>query len=234
VYTIDLPNVGRFNPQNARPFVEFWSRFYCDDIKVLDAEEPIEYSTELNIANDLTEENVRRLLRWKDPRFLTHRILSGPNQGQDNPRVVRVLASLGPINQFRRGQSTEDDMRRTAEQVLTGGIVWKAYLLHIAKPHIYPIADQNVFRACSLHTGLKDEQTWETYASYCNYFRQITEALGVERTMTIDNVRKLKRIDDALLVFGQFLNAYYGPARRNAPSSPSGRSANRPRPETHR
>jgi hypothetical protein len=94
MYTINLSDVTRFDPKNARPFIEFWSQLYTryDDTKILDAQERIDYYAELNIANDLTEENVRRLLRWKDPRYLTHRILSGPSKGQDNPRVVKVLA----------------------------------------------------------------------------------------------------------------------------------------------
>jgi hypothetical protein len=90
--------------------------------------------------------------------------------------------------------------------VFTDGIVWKAFLLHIAKPHIYPIADQNVFRVWSLHTGLKNDQTWATYASYCDCFSQIAIAVGVD--WTVQNIRQLKRIDDALLVFGQFLDSY--------------------------
>lgn len=219
MYRIALPEVTRFDPLNARPFVDFWSTFYDDKINVLDTDERIDYCTELNIANDLTEENVRRLLRWKDPRLLTHRILSGSKKGQDNPRVLKVLANLGRINQFRNDQIQEDDMKRVAEQVFTDGIVWKALLLHIAKPHIYPIADQNVFRAWSLHTGLRDDQTWETYASYCQYFKQLAEAVGVDRT--IENIRRLKRIDDALLVFGQFLDTYYYPAVQRS-SSPGG------------
>lgn len=216
MYTFDLSNVARYDTQNASSFVEFWSQFYeRDNIKVLDAEERIDYFTELNIANDLAEENVRRLLRWKDPRHLTHRILAGANKGQDNPRVVKVLANLGPINQFRNSLTSVADIQRTTEQVFTDGIVWKAFLLHIAKPHLYPIADQHVLRVWSLHTGLKDDQTWTTYALYCDYFGQIAQAMGVDRT--IENIRQLKRIDDALLCFGQFLGAYHkalpGPTR---------------------
>jgi hypothetical protein len=162
VYTIDLSNVARYDTQNARSFVEFWRQFYEDDIKVLDAEERIDYFKELNIANDLTEENLRRLLRWKDPRLLTHRILSGKNKGQDNARVRKVLANLGPINQFRNDQITAAEIRGTIDQVFADGVVWKAFLQHIAQPHVYPIADQNVFRVWSLHTGTKDEQTWAT------------------------------------------------------------------------
>ncbi|MGB6947248.1 MAG: hypothetical protein WBE37_32915 [Bryobacteraceae bacterium] len=195
--------------------MEFWSQFYSDGTKVLDADEKICYFEELNLTNDLTEENVRRLLRWKDPRRLTHRVLSGPKEGQDNSKVSKVLARVGLINQFRNGQITEEEMRLVAEQVFTDGIVWKAFLLHVAKPHIYPIADQNVFRVWSLHTKIKDERTWKSYDHYCSYFRQIAQALGV--AATIENIRELKRIDDALMEFGRFLNAYcYGATRRRA------------------
>ena len=218
MYTIDLPNVSRFDLLETHAFVEFWSQFYDDDTTVVNTKQRIDYFAELNTANDLTEENVCRLLRWKDRRLLTHPILSGAKKGQDNPKVVRVLANLILINQFRNGQTTEADLRLTTEQVFTDGIVWRAFLLHIAKPHIYPIADQNVFRACSLHTGLKDDQTWATYASYCCYFRQIAQAAGVDRT--IENIRQLKRIDDALFAFGQFLDAYYKKSAR--PVEPPG------------
>jgi hypothetical protein len=207
MYTIELSSIARFDPpQSARSFVDFWSKFYVDEIRVAGTEERIDYFTELNIANDLTEENVRRLLRWKDPRLLTHRILDGPKKGEDNPKVVKVLDCLGLINQFRNDQTTEANIQRTTEHVFTDGIVWKAFLLHIAKPHIYPIADQNVFRVWSLHTGLKNDQTWATYASYCDCFSQIAIAVGVD--WTVQNIRQLKRIDDALLVFGQFLDSY--------------------------
>ena len=216
MYTIDLSNVARYDTQNARSFVEFWGQFYVeDDIKVLDAEELIDYFTELNIANDLTEENLRRLLRWKDPRLLTHRILSGTNKGQDNARVRKVLANLGPINQFRNEQITAAEIRGTIDQVFADGVVWKAFLQHIAQPHVYPIADQNVFRVWSLHTGRKDEQTWATYDSYCDYFGQIAQAIGADRT--IENIRQLKRIDDALLCFGLFLAAYWKPEKKSGP-----------------
>jgi hypothetical protein len=209
MYTINLPDVAGFNLANARRFVEFWSEFYGYEAKVVGAKDQIDYLTELNTQSDLTEENVRRLLRWKDPHYLTDPILSGPDQGKPNKKVKKVLESLGLINHFRHDQITQDEIQRTAAQVFPNGIVWEAFLLHIAKPHTYPIADQNVFRAWSLHTGSKAGQTWETYAAYCNYFWQITEAVGITRTL--ENIRQLKRVDNALFAFGQFLKAYYSP-----------------------
>lgn len=207
MYVFDLLDVARFDPRNARRFVDFWSKFYSDTVRILNSEELINYYAELNLTNNLTEENVVRLLRWKDPFLLTHPSGASSNEPRDNRRVVKVLAKLGSINQFRNNQSSEADMKRAAQEVFQDGIVWRAFLLHIAKPPMYPIADQNVFRACSLHTGLqRDNQTWDTYESYCNYFQQITESVGVDRTVA--NVTELKRIDNALFEFGKSLNTY--------------------------
>ena len=187
---------------NARQFVDFWSKYYSDQVK-----DETDYFPELNISNDLTKENVRKLLRWKDAYRFTDPIRSGPNAGKSNPKVAKVLACRGDINHFRNSPSTENDIRHTAEEMFKSGIVMRAFVLHISKPHTYPIADQHVFRAWSLHTRKKEDQTWDTYEAYCNYFGQITEALRVTRTS--ENIRELKRIDTALLAFGQFLNTYY-------------------------
>jgi hypothetical protein len=207
MYTLNASDIAKFDLATAPRFVEFWSQFFDDKSKDLDGSK-IDYFTELNIGRELTKENIRKLLRWKDPRLLTH-----PNKDtrEDNPKVVKVLKSINAINQFRSDETTEDDIRRTIEQVFRGGIVWKAFLLHIAKPNIFPIADVNVLEVWSLHTGLRDEQTWETYAAYCDYFGQIAVAMNIERNT--QNITQLKRIDNALVVFGRFLNSYYRPTK---------------------
>lgn len=207
MYVPALADLEKFDLSKASEFVEFWSRFYDYRATVLGSEQEIDYFSELNVGDDLTAENVRRLLRWKDEQMLSERILSGPNQGQENPRVTRVLANLSAINKFRNDQSANGELLQTLVGIFPNGVVWGAFLLHIAKPHVYPIGDQNVFRAWSLHTGLKDKQDWKTYADYRDYFKKIATALGI--TETIGNVRELKRIDNALFVFGQFLKAYH-------------------------
>jgi hypothetical protein len=185
MYVPALTDVGKFDVAKASEFVEFWSQFYDYRVTVFGTKQEIDYFSELNIGNDLTAENVRRLLRWKDPMMLSERTLTGPNKGQVNPRVVKVVASLEGINQFRKNQKSNGDPLQKIGEIFPSGVVWGAFLLHIAKPHVYPIADQNVFRAWSLHTGLKDEQSWETYAAYrddewilcdCNSGRSTAEA----------------------------------------------------------
>lgn len=207
MYVPALTDVEKFDLTKASEFVEFWNQFYDYRATVLGSEQEIDYFAELNTGNDLTAENVRRLLRWKDEQMLTERILSGPHQGQENPRITRVLANLSTINEFRKDQRGNSDLMQTLAGIFPNGVVWGAFLLHIAKPHVYPIGDQNVFRAWSLHTGSEDMQNWATYAAYRDYFMKVATALGIKAT--IGNVRELKRIDNALFVFGQFLRAYH-------------------------
>jgi len=206
MYTPNLHHIAEFNIANAREFVGYWSHFYRYNITVPDTKEQIDYLSELNIGNDLTEENVRRLLRWKDPQRLTHPIQSGPNASQDNRHVVKVLAALGQLNRFRNEQSTENEMKDITAQIFPNGMIWQIFLLHIAKPDVYPIADQHVFRAFSLDTPTAVAINWETYDAYKGYFGRIAQAVNVAQTP--DNIRQLKRIDNALMVFGQFLKAY--------------------------
>ncbi|HKN71725.1 MAG TPA: hypothetical protein VJX30_11875 [Terriglobales bacterium] len=216
MYTPNLHDIAQFNVADARNFVDFWNFVSAVDHgddqtepagprgkKKGKDKERINYFKELNVGNDLTEKNVRRLLQWKEPRW------TAPlKNGDANPKVVSVLKSLSLINQFRNDQITENEMRRTADQVFPTGGVWKFLLLHIAKPHIYPIADVNVFRVCTLHTGLDAEEPykWAAYEAYRHYFGQIAEAIGV--APTVEKIRELKRIDNALVKFGQFLGAY--------------------------
>jgi hypothetical protein len=207
MYVPASTDVQKFDLTKASDFVEFWGQFYNYRVAVFDDDsQEIDYFSELNIGNDLTSENVRRLLRWKDPMMLSERILSGPNKGQENPRVTKVLAELNTLNEFRRDQSTNDALVRTLIGIFPNGAIWGAFLLNISKPNVYPIGDQNVFRAWSLHTGLEAKQDWETYNAYCDYFTKIATALKISQT--IENLRHLKRIDNALFVFGQYLKQY--------------------------
>jgi hypothetical protein len=208
MYILNSVDVAKFDVTKAASFVGFWSQFFEDESKDVDGTK-IEYLKELNVGGDLTTENVRKLLRWKDPRLLTH-----PNKvtGSDNPDVMKVLAKIDALNQFRNDRMTESDIRRIADDTFRDGIVWKAFLLHISKPHIYPIADVNVLTVWSLHTGLKDRGTWQTYDEYRDYFKQIAHQMAIPQT--IENILRLKEIDNSLVVFGRFLLAYYRPTNQ--------------------
>ena len=204
-----------FRSERVGDFVRYWSEFYKYDVKIFGSNsKSIDYFRELNIRDneslcDLTKENIQRLLRWKDPHILTQVIMTGPHRGKDNPRVKRVLDRLDDINRFRRGEVEESDVCALADSIFSSGIVFRVFLLHIAKPHMYPIADQHVFRAYGLDAKKPDNwkpDSWTEYNEYRGHFHRIADAIGIQRT--IGNIENLKKIDNALWAFGKFLKSY--------------------------
>jgi hypothetical protein len=217
MYTLDLLEIPKFELAQAAKFVDFWSDFYRESTKISGSDELIDYLAELNIGNELTQENIRRLLRWKDRTNLSDPIKTkGPeSKAIPNPKVTRVIENLPAINEFRMDQRTESEMWSFTEGIFPSGFVWRVFLLHIAKPHVYPIGDDNVLRSHCVQTRQRirrpSEYDWEYYESYRQHFNDIAGALGIQRIQ--QNIDKLKKIDDALLVFGQFLLSYYPPAQ---------------------
>lgn len=102
MFTLDSNQFREFDLRRARQFIDFWSKFYrSDTTKAFHSDEVIDYFKELNLGNRLTEQNVKRLLRWKDPRMLTEEKLSGLNKGEKNEKVMKVIGKLSKINGFR-------------------------------------------------------------------------------------------------------------------------------------
>ncbi len=66
MFILDKSKFVDFDLTNAEQFVNLWSNYYEYTLK----DENV-YIKELNIKNDLTEDNVKKLLRWKDPRWLS-------------------------------------------------------------------------------------------------------------------------------------------------------------------
>ena len=92
MFILDIKQFEEFDLNRAEQFVNYWSKhYYSSTVKVFDGNEVIHYINELNFGNNLTEQNIKRLLRWKDPRMLTEKILSGSNKGKENKKVLRVI-----------------------------------------------------------------------------------------------------------------------------------------------
>lgn len=203
MFAPNLKEITNFNVSNIGQFVEFWSQFTNIRVCVHNTDIPIDYFAELNIGNDLTEENIRRLVRWKDPLRLTHLVMTNSDNGRSNPKVDRILENINSLNDFRRGVLTEDAIKNVVAKIFPHGVVYQIFLLHIAKPHLYPIADQHVFRSYSTHKQAEKEIAWATYAGYRSYFSELAGELEVKEIP--DNILRLKEIDNALMAFGKFL-----------------------------
>jgi len=206
------PNTfGDFDLGNVPEFIEAWGHYYINNPPtILGANAQIVYAQELNIGNPLTQENIIRLLRWKDPRMLTH------SDNNPNPRVQRVIERIQDLNNFRNGQLSEDNFKHITGEIFPNGHVWRIFLFHICNPAQYPIIDRYVKLAFCYHTqnnfenNWSLEEAWGHYQNYIQYFFDIYSALGnhVPPDNNIECVQALKLVDNALMAFGQFLEKY--------------------------
>lgn len=154
--------------------------------------EPDVYCTELHLGGALTEDNVKALLKWKSPRWLS----------PDSEKVKKVLGRLDEINSFRAGRQPE------LKSFFGGSGVYNVFIKHIARPADYPIYDRHVLNAyCRLEKGLADGEsvrtTQKAYGEYRAFFFRVYEAVfGTgERKNDLETVRNMKRLDYALMEY---------------------------------
>lgn len=201
MYILNRDDFRATNTNRVVEFVECWERYYRGN--------DLEYFAELNLGNDLTQQNITRLLRWKDPRFLTH-----PKQKGDGPNehVTRVIERIVSINSFRNGNLTADDFGKITQRIFPTGIVWRLFLFHVARPADWPIADRNVFRSYAVLFNATVPNSINTFRSYADTFQELAAKLrsagGINDADPELVVRANKRLDSALVAFGQFLATY--------------------------
>lgn len=206
MYVLDTGSFSEFNPTKADAFVKHCSRYHSYDVKKERAEKNIDYFIEINEGHELSQDNIRHLLRWKDPKYLSHTIKSGSNKGTTNPRVMRVLEILDYMNKFRSGTMPVTEFRKITCPLFPNGVIWEIFLFHICRPLEYPIADQHVLRSFDVHTNNRTPLSWEKYNEYRAYFDTLKSNCTKH-----DGLRELyavKRVDNALFEFGKFLKNY--------------------------
>ena len=72
MFILNSKRMGEFDLNKAKQFVQYWGKQYSfASVKVYNTNEVIDYLEELNLGTPLTENNIKRLLRWKDHRMLT-------------------------------------------------------------------------------------------------------------------------------------------------------------------
>jgi hypothetical protein len=193
-------------------FVACWEHYYRGAVSISASnKEPIDYFSELNISKDLTNENVTRLLRWKDPRRLSH------TDAKQNPTVVRVLNQLDTLNRFRRSEIDTAAFQNTVQKdifktAFESSVVWPGFLFHLANPLDWPIPDDNVFRAHKVLFNVKISHTMSGFQQYKATFADLAgclrSAIGVDANDPNAVVRSNKNLDSALWIYGKFLSMY--------------------------
>ena len=117
-----------------------------------------------------------------------------------------MIQKLREFNRFRFLKKVNTEEFNKFWKVICGivktGLIWRVYLLHIARPDDYPIVDQHVLRAYHFLTFgeiSELEQTLETYFSYREFFFKIARESGKEPRL----------VDKALMAFGQYLKSQF-------------------------
>lgn len=122
---------------NEAQFVEFWSLRYAY------AEENIYVE---NIGQELTEQRILSLFRWKNGTPLSQR------------KRASVLANFVG----RRKELAQFQPNANAIELLNhftgGGAIWRIFWLHFWQPERFPIYDQHVHRAMAfIQQGVPEE-----------------------------------------------------------------------------
>jgi len=173
-------------------FVSFWSRFY-EEGKYPDSI----YKINLNEGKPLEQANIKSLLEWKNGK---------PLSGKKKEIAAKAINNLRVFNEFRlltQVTSTEfERFWRLVCDIVKAKLVWRVFLLHMARPEDYPIVDQHVLRAHHYLTHgeiAEPEQMLQSYESYRTFFRKLVEKTGKEH----------RQVDKALMCFGQFLKSQF-------------------------
>ncbi len=187
--------------QSVLRFVRCWERYYRGDDDL--------YSKALNVGGDLQEDGIIVLLRWKDPTYLNHPL---KKNDEPNQRVIKVLEQLPAINKFRSGSLSTSDYQSITATLFPSGIIWQLFLFHIARPAEWPIADQHVFRAYSRLFSQQQPTSIDSFSSYKESFATLAgklfEQASIDSTDPLAVVQARKRLDNALVAYGQFLKKY--------------------------
>ena len=170
-----------YQPQQANPqvFVDFWSGRYHYVEEYLYAE---------NIGQDLTEQRILDLFRWKNGRRLSAR---------KRDSVIRNFANrVGELAEIQPNENARAFLNHFPE----GGAIWRVFWLHCWQPAMFPIYDQHVHRAMAFIQGGEPEEI-PTYDprkidSYIERYLPFSATFGELNARSVDK---------ALWSFGKFL-----------------------------
>ncbi|GGA88047.1 hypothetical protein GCM10008015_30790 [Flavobacterium palustre] len=167
-------------------FINFWSTQYLFSNETL-------YSNSIS-KKEFTVEDIQNLYIWKNGMKLSDL--------KQKSLEDKIISKLSIINDLK--SNNEIDLVVFSKEFKNLSAVWKIFLLHIIKPHTYPIYDQHIHRCfVFIHNedwsnisndtiSNKDKETF-----YFNRYLPFIQS---------SNLRDLKQLDEAFFAFGQFLN----------------------------
>ena len=170
-------------------FIDTWAKGYNYS--------SMELYTDIIFKPEFTKVDLEKLFIWKNGMPLSSKKeISFQAKVSDKISVINVLKNNWNENQFN-------------EEFENLSSVWKIFLMHIISPKQYPIFDQHVHRAFKYITEhVNDaklplnEKSKERiyYKDYLPFYLNCKETMNEKFTS--------KQLDDALWLFGKFLNEY--------------------------
>ena len=165
---------------NEQQFVEFWSLRY---------EYPEEHRYLNNVGQELTEQRILELYRWKNGTPLSNKKLESVHRN--------FVQRRGELEQLQPNLTVNDFLAHFAD----GGAIWRIFWLHCWQPNQFPIYDQHVHRAMAfICNGIREEipqYSPRKIEAYINRYLPFHA-----RFAGLDG----RAVDKALWAFGKFIN----------------------------
>jgi len=180
---------------DIKDFIFFWERYYDEG----------KYPDEIyfNCLNKKIWKvgDLDRIFVWKN----------GSKLSSKKQKILqKVYKNLEEINFFRNirnptERAFEDFYKKTCCNIISSGLVWRIFLVHLTHPDKYPMIDKfnyiaykflennNLLTKKEVDKILKKEQL-KVYHPFKNFFIKLNEKINNQR-----------RVDRALMAFGQFL-----------------------------
>jgi hypothetical protein len=171
-------------------FVEFWTSRY-------DYRSEYKYSEEID-QRPLKPDSIRNLFAWKAMRPNRKSI-----QAREHPFVETVIANFDRFCRLPLKTPEYANTFLANELKAQSGMIWKIFALHILHPDLYPIFDQNVYRAMHyMQTDTTKEipsKGRDKQSCYINEYLPFFNAFNALKHYPD------RKLDKALFSFGQFL-----------------------------
>ena len=167
-------------------FISAWSKLYSYSNEAI-------YNKSI-VKETLTNTDIQNLYKWKNGMKLS--VL------KQKSLDTKITSKLSIINALKNDANL--DIEYFKNQFRNISAVWKIFLLHIIEPNKYPIYDQHIHRAfLFIH-----KENWSNISN-TSINNKAKEQFYFERYLPFiesQNIKDLKKLDEAFFAFGQFLN----------------------------
>ncbi|EGV43523.2 hypothetical protein BZARG_1289 [Bizionia argentinensis JUB59] len=184
---MNLVVLKKASSTNLKDFIKTWSKLYTFSNEAI-------YNKSI-VKQTFTKTDIQDLYVWKNGMKLS--VL------KQKSLDTKIKAKLSIINTFKSNNEIDIDAFRKEFKNLPA-TVWKIFLLHIIKPYKYPIYDQHIHRAfLFIHN-----EDWSNISN-TSINNKAKEQFYFERYLPFieaNNIKDLKKLDEAFFAFGQFLN----------------------------